>query len=212
MSIWQPVDEILLWYHKTHDLKLVPISVSKLREKMEPMASVDKIYWEEVDCETENVIAQVSFYEASTGVYAGNGEYARIQYVRSNNDCWSRFVICKEMYQCILDDTKEKRTGDRNKVLALIDNLSSDFIDVLAGEVDVREAYNTEIIAEVFAIETLFPYELRRKYFNDYDVGRISDYQIAVRYKLPEEVVREVMTNATYSSAIHRGRELVDIS
>lgn len=213
MTIWKPVDDILKWYNDTHSLIKVPISIDVLREKMEEMAVVDRVIWEEVGCETEHVIAQVTFHKAALGLYAGTGDYARIQYVESQNLCWRRFIMCKEMYQCILDDTQEKRTINTAQVITLIDNLSSDLVDVLANEDedDGRQAYNTELFAEIFAIETLFPYELRRTFFGDYDENKITDYQLAVRFRVPQDIVKEAMTNATYSSAIARGRALVDI-
>lgn len=214
MSIWPLLDKVLREYNAKYSLIDVPINVDELRLILEPLSKVDRMYYEEIECDTEHVLASVMFYTAGLGLYSGKGTYARIQYVRNLNLCWKRFAVCKEMYQCVLDDTNEKRTNSTVRFLAVVDRLSSDFYEVLAdendAEVDVRQAYSTELIAELFALETLFPYELRRKFFDAYDEHKITDYQLAYRFKIPEEMVNFCMKNDTYSSSVQRGRDLID--
>ena len=180
------VPSIIAQYHKAHDIRDVPILVDHLKPMIEERGFVDRIIWEKYDFPATNIAAQVSFFEAEMGVYLGVGQYARVQYSSSLNFCWERFAVCKEMFHCIIDQDAANRIAQISDLLKLAEALVSDVMAL----VDDFAPHKTEGLAEILALETLFPLELRTHHRADYDAGLISDYQLALRYRIPQEFAR----------------------
>lgn len=213
MSFFNPVDVVLSQYHGEHDLKQVEISVDKLRPIFESNGYVDKIYWEKINLRTKFIFAQIKTYDIPSSMYGDCDTYARIQYSKALNYCWTRFVLCKEMYHCMIDTPKANRTRTTDDLVLLADHLTNSFLEVLADEQDDTDTFlpmDTEKNAEIMALETLFPIELRTHHCDAYDSGLVTDYQLALRYKIPQSYIQLAMSSA-YFSAVSRGRKLVDI-
>jgi hypothetical protein len=185
---------LLAQYHAKHDITQVPIKVDLLKPLIEERGFVDRIVWEELDYEGKAVIAKVEFYRAHMGVYAGVGDYARIQYSASLNLCWQRFAIAKEMFHCLLDEKPTSRVTNADDVLKVGQMLIAKPYAV----VEDYEPHNTETIAELLALEVLFPIELRSRHKEAYDAGEITDYQLALRYRIPEFYVGIAMLKGYY--------------
>ena len=119
------------------------------------------------------------------------------------------------MFQCVADIAPENRITTSDSLLTLSERFSSQFLDRIADEADAEDEfapYESEQDAEIFALETLFPIELRRQHFDDYDNGIISPLQLALRYRIPEKYIRQGMEISGYNSAVLRGRQLVDLN
>ncbi len=153
---------------------------------IEERGFADRIVWEAYDFPARNIAAQVSFYQAPLGLYAGDGDYARIQYSAGLNFCWQRFAVCKEMFHCILDADADNRVTGMDTLLKLSELLVSE----ASATLEEFAPHDTEQIAEILALETLFPLELRGYYKEDYNAGLITDHQLALRYRIPEEYAR----------------------
>jgi hypothetical protein len=193
--IAQTLNSILSAYHKQHNLTQVPIKIDFLKPIVEERGWVDKIFWEKFRFNSQFIAAQVSFFKGSMGVYAGSGDYARIQYSENLNFCWERFAICKEMYHCMIDNDQSTRITNSADLLKLVEYLVS-------GQVSAIEefpAHASEDIAEILAIETLFPLELRKVHRSAYEKNEITDLQLALRYRLPEKFVRTAMYPSYYA-------------
>ncbi len=177
------------------------------------MGYVDKIYWERFFFKSKYIIAQIKTYLQDMGPYKGVGSYARIQFSENLNYCWTRFAICKEMYHCILDAQPGSRITNTGDLLTLSEYLTDDLLSELADEADKFAPFETEKLAEIMAIETLIPIELRRHLADALDGGLVTPHQIALRYRIPEEYVG-ISMSAGYFSAVIRGRDgkLVDLS
>jgi len=213
MSFFDPVDLVLSQYHAAHDLKKVEISVDKLRPIFEQNGYVDRIYWEKINLETQFILAQIKTYDIPSSLYGNHDTYARIQYSRALNYCWTRFVLCKEMYHCMIDRPEANRTRNTDDLILLSDHLTNSFLEVLADEQEDTDTFlpmDTEKSAEIMALETLFPIELRTHHCEAYDKELITDYQLALRYKIPQNYIQLAMSSA-YFSAVARGRNQVDI-
>jgi len=180
---------ILSEYHKKHDLTQVPVLVDYLKPMMETRGFADRISWEKYDFPANYIAAQISFYRGQLGVYAGNSDYARIQYSDSLNFCWQRFVLCKEMYHCILDNDDETRVTNIDDLIKLAEYLVD---DTISNHRPFRP-HATEQDAEILALETLFPLELRIQFQSEYKNGAITDHQLALRYRIPETYARLAM-------------------
>lgn len=210
MAILDPVHSVLSEYHSKHDMTLVEISVDKLRPIFEDMGFVDKIIWERFFFDTEYIAAQIKTHNADLGPYKGVGSYARIQFAQNLNYCWTRFVLCKEMWHCVLDAEPGTRITSTADLLKLSEYLSDDLLAHIADEAHGFPPFNSEELAEIMAIETLFPMELRRHLCDPLDEGKISPLQIALRYRIPQEYVHVGMGAAYFSSALRgRGDKLV---
>jgi hypothetical protein len=201
------VPSILGSYRKTYGLRDVPIAVDHLRPMIEERGWVDRIVWEEFDFPSKHIKAQVQFYKGNMGVYSGQGDYARIQYSSSLNFCWQRFAICKEMFHAFIDKNPKDRittTPDLLKLAEMIVSDSSAFVQDFSP-------FDTEQSAEVLAVETLFPFELRERYEDRYRAGEISDRQLATRFRIPEDYARQAMYPSYFESIrdVRRGT-LVD--
>jgi hypothetical protein len=205
MSLFDPVNAVLKRYHAQFDLTNLVIKVDDLRSIFEELGYVDTIIWERFNFDSKFILAQIQTYRAKSGVYKDKGTYARIQYSFNLNLCWRRFVVCKEMYHCLIDDTVEKRISSTAELLKLSEYLSDEFLEILAGEAGDSAAFDTEKLAEIFAIETLFPMELRRTLCDPLDANEISEAQIAERYKVPVFYVKQGM-RPEYFSAVLRNR------
>ena len=177
---------ILGQYQRAYGLRDVPLHVDKLRPMIEERGWVDRIVWEEFFYTSQHIVAQVQFFEGSLGVYAGDGDYARIQFSASLNFCWRRFAICKEMYHAIIDAKPATRVTKFDDLLRLSEMLVSG----ASALVQRFEAYTTEHMAEVLALETLFPLELRLQYEELYHADKISDRQLAERFRIPTDYAR----------------------
>lgn len=183
------VPSLLGSYQKVFGLRDVPIAVDYLRPMIEERGWVDRIVWEEYDFDSKHIKAQVQFYKGEMGVYAGSGDYARIQYSSSLNFCWKRFAICKEMFHALIDRNPADRVTTTPDLLKLAEMIVSDS----SAFVQDFSPFDTEQTAEVLAVETLFPFELRERFEERYRAGEISDLQLAARFRIPEDYARQAM-------------------
>jgi len=213
MSLFTPVDQVLSAYSASHGLTDVPIKVDLIKPIIESIGCLDTIYFEELHLGFDHIIARITTHEASAGVYAGNGTYARIQVAAGQPPFLRRFAFCKEMYQCILDATQKNKITNTDELLRLGDHFTSTLLDAIADEQDEERfpPFDTDNLAVLMAVETLFPIELRRTMFDQFDNGEVTIAQLAIRFQVPEEVVEIGMTNESLTSAVLRGRKLIDI-
>lgn len=182
MDLKVVLNSLLAEYHRHHDLQMVPIKINYLRPMIEDRGFIDNINWEKFHFPAQHIVALIKTYKAEMGVYAGTGDYARIQYSSDLNFCWTRFVIAKEMCHCLIDEGEDERITSSNKLMKLGESLVSDDTATLPE----FPPYITERNAEFLAVETLFPLELRKSHVAEYNAGQITTYQLALRYRIPE--------------------------
>jgi len=187
---------LLTDYRNAHGLADVPIKADLLRPFVEQRGVVDRIVWEEFDYNSQTVLAKVEFYREHMGVYAGEGTYARVQYNSSLNFCWQRFVLVKEMCHCLIDDATASRVSDMQNLMKLGQML----VAPTYASLEAFPPHESEHMAEIVAVETLFPIELRSHHKAAYDEGTVTDYQLALRYRIPEQYVRFAMLKNYYET------------
>jgi hypothetical protein len=182
------VSNILKNYHKEtplqQDLSKVdaPIRTSRLKSMIEERGATDKIHLYETDHESNAILAMIQMERGQIGGYSGDKEIAHIYFQKRLNLCWRRFVVCKEMYHCMLDRTEDERTSSVNELGRLIELLGHDTTSVSG----TFKPYETERAAEHMALETLFPVEYRLKLVDDYRSGKISEDRIAAIFSIPK--------------------------
>ena len=90
------------------------------------------------------------------------------------------------MCHCVLDDDDDLRVYDVPKLKTLAEGLA-------ASLTFVDSPILSEKIAEIMAIELLFPLEFRLKHLDEYRNKTISDYSLALRYRIPVEFAEIAM-------------------
>jgi len=100
------------------------------------------------------------------------------------NNCWKRFVICKELFHVLFDNPEY-----------VCDDLSTHIEDCVSDSPVLSASppsVQTEFLAEYAAMEFLFPFADRKALF---DSGKPIDYgEIAQRYKVPRIYVERYLT------------------
>jgi Zn-dependent peptidase ImmA (M78 family) len=119
------------------------------------------------------------------GYYLSFGDRYEICLLAGMNFCWRRFVACKELFHVILDDERYRTTDIYNHVEEVIAKFP---VAVMAGSAVVSEA-----LAEIAAMEFLFPYPDRRRILT---AGSPDYLAIAQRYKIPQALVEEYLVDS----------------
>lgn len=159
-----------------------PIKTSRLKPMIEERGATDKIHLYETDHNSKTILAMIQMDRGVTGGYSGELDIAHIYFQKRLNLCWRRFVVCKEMYHCMLDRTKDERTSTLIELGRLIELLGHDTTSVSG----TFKPFETERAAEHMALETLFPVEYRLKLVDDYSSHKISAFDVANMFGIPE--------------------------
>jgi Zn-dependent peptidase ImmA (M78 family) len=115
-----------------------------------------------------------------------NDGHYEIVLLGGQNNCWKRLVLCKELFHVILDEEKYQDKSISN----LIDEAAITFPD---PDSHPKLPLVAEMLAEIAAIEFLFPYEDRKKIIAQLN-GNTPDYgDIAKRYKIPRVYVESYL-------------------
>jgi hypothetical protein len=178
------IKEILDEYKKRADFEEVPLDVEILRDIIRDRAGLKTLHWEAVGVNTENLYGYVKFYYPVPAHIRTIEEptTAIIRIKESLNYCWKRFVLCKEMCHCLIDLSNEDRVFQEAEFMKLLEGLSSGII-IPFGNGPIA----TESLAEIMALELLYPLELRKSHLSMVRSSEVSPYALALRYRLPQE-------------------------
>lgn len=104
---------------------------------------------------------------------------------QNTNLCWRRFVVCKEIFHVLLDSRLDGDTYRSTDIFSHVEEVTRTFP---IAESRPRESAAIEQLAEIAAMEFMFPYEERVSILrNAEEQGTDVDYfQIADRYKVPQ--------------------------
>lgn len=101
------------------------------------------------------------------------------------NFCWERFVLCKELFHVILDKSEYRNM----RIGELVEEFTSAFP---ADDIRPGPAVTNELVAEICAMEFLFPYADRISL-----ASRPHDSsEIAEQYKVPKVFVERYLSDA----------------
>jgi Zn-dependent peptidase ImmA (M78 family) len=116
-------------------------------------------------------------------------DHADIYFSATENCCWSRFVVCKELAHLLIDtEAKHYTKNPVALVQELINKLPTTKFD---------HDINSEHVALFAAIEMLLPWQFRAEMEAMFAAGR-SDYEIAVQFRAPESIVN-LLLKSPYS-------------
>ncbi len=99
-----------------------------------------------------------------------------------HNQCWSRFLLCKELIHVVLD-TDENKTAGAKKSRELIDSLLSGMPDFLSKAVAIDH------VAKIAAMELILPQEFQKDIRDMFEQG-CSHEEIAESFLVPVDIVK----------------------
>lgn len=102
------------------------------------------------------------------------------------NNCWKRFVLCKELFHIILDCEEDWNSS-------LEDHLINFHGGITELECPVPPSAQAELLAVIAAMEFLFPYAERAAILQH---GNLEYSAIAERYKIPRYFAERYLTKA----------------
>lgn len=103
------------------------------------------------------------------------------------NYCWKRFAICKEIFHLLIDQP-EYRTLDIEL------HTESVLIAFPKDDAIPSTSVQVEFLAEVAAMEFLFPYKSRLMQLST-GAGNVNFPEIAQKYKMPQIFVERYLTD-----------------
>ncbi len=104
------------------------------------------------------------------------------------NPCWQRFILCKELFQVVLD-------GQEYRSVNLYAHLEQ-LIQIMPGDGDDDSIYLpgvSELMAEIAAMEFLFPYSERLKIKSQKSINLLD---VATKYRIPQKFVAIYLSDA----------------
>lgn len=112
------------------------------------------------------------------------GNY-KIAHLKGQNLCWDRLVICKELFQVLLD-------SEASRNISIADHLKEFMSSYPNREIVPNEAVISEWQAEFAAMEFLFPFKDRSIIINKQD---FVSSDIAARYRIPKVMVERYLSD-----------------
>ncbi|MFN3711818.1 MAG: hypothetical protein ACK4S8_14820 [Alishewanella aestuarii] len=207
------IGSILGEYKSRHGLRIaplghiptneqIPIRTRHLHELVVQRGHVDIIRLYEVDHPAQHIIAQVQKFTETTAMY-GSNEVAHIYFASNQNLCWRRFAVCKEMYHCMIDRLPHQRVATLKDLQHLMNLLAVNTTSITG----TFPPYTNEQVAEIYALETLFPVEFRLAHEDDYTQGTLSSHDLAMMYRVPESYVQLAFSPVYFETVkLLRGR------
>jgi hypothetical protein len=166
------------------------------KHKNRSMRSIDHL----VDLlQSEGYKIEINLIDISHAAQAVRGTYFAkedgsyiIFLLAGQNLCWTRLVLCKEIFHILLD-RPECRTMS-------IENLIDELANIIITEPKPSAALSNEILTEVAAMEFIFPYEFRKL---ELAQGTPNYYEIAEKYRCPLQMVEKYLHNANMNSLMN---------
>lgn len=125
------------------------------------------------------------------GSYCAEAEGFSILLAAGMNEDQIRFVLCKEIFHAILHDASSNITD-------VCDHLDGVAISFPVRDSEPALSVKSEFLAEIAAMEFLFPYEAR---VTELAAAQINYAKIAEKYLIPQYLV-EIYLHETYMSEL----------
>ena len=167
----------------------LPYALEHIKGAIERCTNVDYISICRVPVPDNNpVIGRYQRFDKSPSVYATPQTVVEIECAKHLNYCWSRFVICKEICQAIIDE-EDTRTSTPSQLIRLCQSLLLD--KESSKNLSFSAPFLSERLAEFAAMEILCPIEDRRKIVDKRLTGaEISDMQLAEAFRVPCDKIK----------------------
>jgi hypothetical protein len=174
-------------YKYANDLPDDVISVKKLAVHIEAHhPDIGEVNFWPVVLDAQISLGHMVYERARSSAYGAAFTVANVRYDKNQNRCWRRFICCKELMH-VFDDANE-RVDSREKFLQLMKELESRPL-----KDDISAMFSSEMNAEWMALLVLCPKRLRDKWRPTWADKTLSDYDVALKLKVPEAYVFALM-------------------
>jgi hypothetical protein len=128
----------------------------------------------------------MKYERARSSPYSEAFTIANIRFEKKQNRCWTRFICCKELMHVF--DNEEQCVNSRQKFLHLMTELQQ---RPMRG--DISQMFSSELDAEWMALLVLCPERLRTKWRQQWLEKQVSDYDVALALRIPENFIKPIM-------------------
>ncbi len=139
-----------------------------------------------VELDPDISLGHIKYERDRSSPYDAEFSIANIRFDKCLNRCWRRFVCCKELMHVF--DTADQRVDTRDRFVRLMGEF-----EAIPIPVDASPMFLSELWAEWKALIVLCPQRLREKYIAGWQNKTLSDFDIALKLKIPETVVSAAM-------------------
>lgn len=155
-------------------------------------------------------IQEVEVHFEGSAVYSMcvmSANHVEIVIAKGLNHCWKRYTVCKELFH-VLIDTEDCRNLD---LAALTEAVSFTFPN---DEAHATKSVSAEFLAEVAAMEFLFPYASRERHYDSAHAnanangGGLNFKDIAVMHRIPQRYVDQYLTDQLLHKLAPMSRQL----
>ena len=181
----------------------VAISVNHVREHCSRLTSEEVIEFVPSDFDEGVILGAIVRGGGLARPYATDPDpmYCNVYYGRGLNECWKRFVCCKELMH--LFDKPGELTDDERKFRRHITELLSN----PPHNEETSPQVHSESRAYWRAVAALCPLPLRGVFLDRYARGAMTSWDIANKFRVPEVLVPTIMSDVfpEYVAAVMDG-------
>jgi len=174
------------------------IDIGELKDVISQYTNI-KITVKEVDWGAHRFLGTIQRFDTHATIYVAakgkKGDVGKITH------CEQRFVIAKEMGHLVIDQP------DNLTVHAV--SLIKELCNPIVAKFDSHQPLQSEYVAEIFAIETLFPYQTRQPHLERIRRGEDTALSVATHFRIPEKRV-EMALEKDYDNACREIYRLID--
>jgi hypothetical protein len=170
-------------YNFSNKLDTEYTSVNLLIEEVKKRHNnVDDVELYPVDIDAEISFGHIKFRTYVPVPYAAIKTVASIRFDKKRNRCWRRLIVCKELMHVF--DSSDEIVDTEIKFKKLMSEFDSPPLSA-----DSSPMYQSELRAQWMAISCLVPARLKQFYTEKLLTGAMSDYEIALKLKIPQDFV-----------------------
>ncbi|MBO6835029.1 MAG: hypothetical protein JJ878_11640 [Alphaproteobacteria bacterium] len=171
----------------------LPYQVEHVRQAVVETTNVDRVALFRVPSGECPIYGKYELSRRETAPYTGMELHADVYFTDQLNYCWRRFVVTKELCQCIFD-VEAARVQTTKDVDQLVDMLRSQASS--GGTAGWLPTAHSEQFSVWAALEVLCPVEDRLKLQDAYNRQALSTMQLARAFRIPVEYMTFAMENA----------------
>lgn len=168
------------------DPSVAPVAVRDIQAEIIEIGMVAEIHVDVVDLDQKISKGHIIIEDQREGLHDDPHLVAKIRVDRDLNRCWIRYVTCKELMHVF--DNEEEVVSDAERFHELMEEVDS---PRMGGDMSPR--YISEFGAMWMALLILCPRNARNEWKGRLERGEVTPYQVALRFRIPEDVVHGLM-------------------
>lgn len=168
------------------DPSIAPVSVREIQAEIIEIGMVAEIHVDAVDLDKSISKGHIIIEDQREALHDDAHLVAQIRVDRDLNRCWIRYVTCKELMHVF--DNEDEVVSNAERFHELMEEVDS---PRMGGDISPR--YISEFSAMWMALLILCPRDARNEWKGRLERGEVTPYQVALRFRIPEDVVHGLM-------------------